>query len=162
MSPPQRTLVLLRHAKSDWDGEDPDQLRPLAERGRRDAPAIGRWLREHAGVIDLALCSPATRARQTWQLATAELDPAPLTREDDRIYAATAQRLLAVVRSLPDAAATVALVGHNPGMSDLAALLTGQSWPMRTAAVALLTWSGPWSAAAPVTAAALARAVPRG
>ncbi|WP_431044796.1 SixA phosphatase family protein [Streptomyces sp. P1-3] len=71
-----RWLVLLRHAKSAWpDGVD-DQERPLAPRGRRDAPAAGRWLRDVGRVPDLAICSPARRTRETWELAARELGPA--------------------------------------------------------------------------------------
>ena len=68
----RRTLILLRHAKSDWSGGEPDRLQPLAPRGRRQAPEAGQWLADHAGVIDLAVVSTAARAQQTWQLAAAD------------------------------------------------------------------------------------------
>ena len=71
-SSPARRLVLLRHAKSDWPDDVPDHERPLARRGRRDAPAAGRWLRKSGYVPDLVLCSTARRARETWQLAEEE------------------------------------------------------------------------------------------
>src|SRR5262245_47283983 len=96
-----RTLVLLRHAKSDWDTHEPDVRRPLAGRGRRQAPEAGRWLAEHLDPIDLAVVSPAVRARSTWELASAELGAVPETREDDRVYAASGPELLDVVRELP-------------------------------------------------------------
>src|SRR6478735_578713 len=67
--PAGRTLVLLRHAKSDWSTGEPDPRRPLAGRGRRQAPEAGRWLAANLDAIDLAVVSPATRARQTWELA---------------------------------------------------------------------------------------------
>src|ERR1019366_8700761 len=78
-SSPNRRLVLLRHAKSAWPGPPapPDHDRPLAGRGRRDAPAVGRWLREAGCVPDQVWCSTAQRAVQTWQLAAAELGVAP-------------------------------------------------------------------------------------
>src|SRR6266496_4452555 len=105
----QRTLVVVRHAKSDWSHAVPDEQRPLAARGRRDAPAIGRWLAEHVGPVDLVLCSPATRARQTWQLACAGLQPEAPVRHDERVYTADPGGLLGVIDELPDEAGTVVL-----------------------------------------------------
>ncbi len=64
----ERTLILLRHAKSDWSGDEVDLARPLADRGRRQAPDSGRWLNANIGSIALALVSPAERARSTWDL----------------------------------------------------------------------------------------------
>jgi phosphohistidine phosphatase len=145
----QRTLVVVRHAKSDWPEGVPDDQRPLAQRGRRNAPAVGRWLRDHVGPIDLAVCSPALRARETWELAAAELRPRPRVTNDERVYAASADTLLSVVRDLPDAAAAVALVGHNPGAQDLVELLSGELCELKTSAVAVLTWPGSWLDAAP-------------
>ena len=141
----ERTLVLLRHAKSDWSGGEPDLARPLAKRGRRQAPEAGRWLAEHLDDIDLAVVSPATRARTTWDLVAAELDPAPPTRVDARVYAASDRELHAVVRELTDDCRTVVLVGHNPGLEDLVLLLTGERAPMPTSAIALIDARGPWS-----------------
>ena len=114
---PEHTLILLRHAKSDWSGEEADVDRPLAKRGRRQAPAIGRWLAANIDGIDLAVGSPAARARST----PAELDVLPPIRIDDRVYAASDQQLLRVVRELADVVKTVLLVGHNPGLGGLAA-----------------------------------------
>lgn len=144
---PEHTLVLLRHAKSDWSGDQADLARPLAKRGRRQAPDAGRWLATHINGFDLAVVSPATRARSTWDLVAAELDTPPPTRIDDRVYAAPDRELLAVVRELPDDLRTVVLVGHNPGLEDLVSTLTGEPVPMRTAALAVVTVPGPWSTA---------------
>ena len=66
-----RRLILLRHAKSDWP-DVPDRDRPLAKRGRRDAPKIGRWLREHGYLPDIVICSDARRTRQTWDRVARE------------------------------------------------------------------------------------------
>src|SRR6266508_2394367 len=96
----ERTLVVVRHAKSDWTHPVPDEERPLAERGRRDAPATGRWLAEHVGDLDLVVCSPARRARETWRLASAELARKPPVRLDERVYAAGPGRLLTVLAGL--------------------------------------------------------------
>jgi phosphohistidine phosphatase len=141
----QRTLVVVRHAKSDWTNAVPDDERPLAERGRRDAPAIGRWLAEHVGRVDLVVCSPAKRARQTWELAAAGLDPKPPVRHEDRVYTSDPAGLLGVIDELPDDAGTVALVGHNPSLTDLVTLLSGETHELKTSAVAVLRWSGSWA-----------------
>ena len=141
------TLILLRHGKSDWSGGEPDHLRPLARRGRRQAPVAGRWLAEHVGVIDLAVVSPAARTLETWRLAAAELAVAPPVREDDRVYAGSAGSLLGVVRELRGEVATVVLVGHNPGVEDLVASLTGRRVPMPTSALAVIDLPGPWASA---------------
>ena len=145
----ERTLILLRHAKSDWSTGAADIDRPLAERGRRQAPVAGRWLAANIDSIGLAVVSPANRARSTWELVMAELDVPPRTRIDDRLYAASADELLAVVRDLPDDVETAVLVGHNPGFEDLATLLSGKATRITTSALAVLTISGSWSAAAP-------------
>jgi phosphohistidine phosphatase len=142
-----RILILLRHAKSDWSGDETDLDRPLAKRGRRQAPEAGRWLADHMGGIDLAVVSPATRARQTWDLVSAELSTAPPTRFEDRAYAASASALLDIVRTLPDDATRVVLVGHNPGLEDLASTLTGRLLSMPTSALAVVALTRGWSRA---------------
>lgn len=142
-----RTLVVLRHAKSDWSGDDEDIARPLAKRGRRQAPDAGRWLNANLDRIDLALVSPAERARSTWHLVAEELDAPPEMRLDERLYAASAGQLLGVVRELPDEFHTVVVVGHNPGIEQLVARLTGQEIPMPTSAVAVIALPGSWATA---------------
>jgi phosphohistidine phosphatase len=144
----ERTLILLRHAKSDWSSGEADPDRPLADRGRRQAPDTGRWLAANVDGIGLVVVSPAVRARSTWELVAAELAAPPPTRVDDRLYDASADELLAVVRDLPDDVATAVLVGHNPGFEDLASLLSGTSTRLTTSALAVLTVPGSWSAAA--------------
>ena len=142
---PERTLILFRHAKSDWSGMEADIRRPLAQRGRRQAPKAGRWLVANIDRIDLAILSPATRAQQTWELVAAELPAPPPTRIEERVYAASDRRLLAVVRDLTADIDTVALVGHNPGVEECVFTLTGQPFPMKTSALAVITWPGMWS-----------------
>lgn len=141
----ERTLILLRHAKSDWSGALPDVDRPLAERGHAQAPLAGRWLASHAGVIDLAVVSPAVRARETWELVSAELAPAPPARFDERVYAASADQLLAIVREAPADVRTLILVGHNPGMEQLASLLAAEDVILPTSGIAELGVDGSWS-----------------
>jgi phosphohistidine phosphatase len=150
---PEPTLVLLRHGKSDWSDDDVDDLRrPLAGRGERQAPEAGRWLAGNVQSIDLALVSPAVRARATWDLVAAELDQPPRALVDDRVYEASVDDLLSVVREIDDEAHTVVLVGHNPGLEDLAHTLTDQAVAMPTSALAVLTMSGSWSTAGPGSA----------
>ncbi len=157
-----RTLILLRHAKSAWPPETPDALRPLAERGRRDAPAIGRWLRAHIDTIDLVVCSPAVRATQTWELAAAQLATTPSIRDDERIYGACAAELLAVVHELPEQVSTATLVGHNPGLEDLLAVLTGAEKLLKTSAIAVITTPVGWQSARPDAWTLEMLATPRG
>jgi len=157
----RRTLVIVRHAKSEWPDGVPDNQRPLAGRGRKDAVALGRWLRDHLGRVDLAICSPAARARQTWELAAAQLRPVPRLVEDERVYAASADDLRDVVEHLPEDARTVVLVGHNPGLQDLVELLSGELAELKTAAVAVLSWPGTWVDLRPGKVDLDARAKPR-
>jgi phosphohistidine phosphatase len=148
-----RMLVLLRHAKSDWPAGVPDHERPLADRGRRAAPAIGRWLREAGFLPDHVVCSTALRTRQTWELVRGELDADPPAEFESRVYGATVRELLDVVGDAPAGAGTVLLVGHNPGVQSLALLLAGDApgddrdrmhdkFP--TAAIAAFELSGGW------------------
>jgi len=143
----ERTLILFRHAKSDQSSSEADIDRPLNPRGRRQAPEAGRWLAEHVAAIDLAVVSPAHRARTTWELASAELGRQPETRIDDRVYNASVPDLLDVVHDVPDDVHTVVLVGHNPGFEDLASLLTSESVSMPTSAIAVLESDTGWSSA---------------
>jgi phosphohistidine phosphatase len=145
----EHTLIVLRHAKSDWSGGESDARRPLAKRGQKQAPEAGRWLAANAGPIDLAVVSPATRARSTWDLAAAELDVPPDTREDERVYAASSRELLDVVREIDERHGTIVLVGHNPGVEDLVEHLTGQWVSMVTSALAVVDLPGPWAGVAP-------------
>jgi len=136
-----RTLILLRHAKSDWSGNEHDVDRPLAPRGRRQAPAAGTWLAANIDRIDLAVVSPAARARATWELVEGELRERPEVSFDDRVYAASAGELLGVLREYADRDVVV-LVGHNPGLEDLAHRLTGEWVELPTSAIAVLDLDG--------------------
>lgn len=140
-----KTLVLIRHAKSDWTSDHADIDRPLARRGRRQAPGSGAWIAANLS-LDLAIVSPARRARSTWELISAELSHDVEAVWDDRIYGGD---LLAVVREVPDSADTVALVGHNPELEDLVRRLTGSWVAMPTSAVAVVDLPGSWSDAGP-------------
>jgi len=114
-------LSLLRHAKSSWDNPDLDDFdRPLASRGLRDAPEMGKRLAGRGIRPALIVTSPAKRALQTARLISHEIGvPARKLLQDDRIYMASVPALIAVIRGLDDAIGQVLLVGHNPGFTDL-------------------------------------------
>ena len=154
-------IVLLRHAKADWP-QVSDHERPLAERGRKDAPVAGRRLAETGITFDLALCSTATRARQTWRLVAAALDPAPPVRYEQRIYAAEPRALMSVLDEVADDVGTTALVGHNPGLSELVQTVSGQAVELRTSAVAVMSWGGTWAEVWARRAQLVTQATPRG
>jgi phosphohistidine phosphatase len=82
----------------------------------------------------------------TWELVGTQLHDVPPTTYDERVYGATGEELLEVVRELPDYAASVVIVGHNPGLEDLVSLLTGVWVPMPTSAMAVIDLEGEWSA----------------
>ncbi|WP_221358579.1 SixA phosphatase family protein [Streptomyces beigongshangae] len=169
---PLRRLAVLRHAKSAWPDGVPDHRRPLAPRGRRDAPAAGRALAAADCLPDLALCSTAVRARQTWELTAAEWGTPPPVRHDARLYAAEVPELLDVVREVPAEVGTLLLVGHNPGLEELVLALAGDGLgdaledvrrKFPTSAVAVLAWHGSaWAALGPGAALLTDMIVPRG
>jgi phosphohistidine phosphatase len=121
-----RRLLLLRHAKSDWSvGGQRDIDRVLAERGRKVAPLLGHYLARHGLRPDRVLVSSARRTRETWDFVAPAFDEAPPVVYEPRLYEAAPKLLIAVVREAPDEAHTLMLVGHNPGMQQLADLLVG-------------------------------------
>ncbi|HEY9375332.1 histidine phosphatase family protein [Streptomyces sp.] len=148
-----RRIVLLRHAKADWP-QVSDHERPLADRGRQDAPVAGRRLAETGISFDLALCSTAIRTRETWKLAVTELPHRPKTVYEDRMYEASLGELIALVNETSDDVGNLLLIGHNPGMHALADALSGESegdllpqmnrrgFP--TAAFATVEFTGSW------------------
>ncbi|MFJ9925512.1 MULTISPECIES: SixA phosphatase family protein [Streptomyces] len=153
-----RRIALFRHAKADWP-QVSDHERPLAERGRKDAAVAGRKLTDSGLTFDLALCSTATRTRETWKLAVHELAHRPKTVYEERIYEASPGELIALLNEVPDEVATVILIGHNPGVHGLAEILSGSAddearermnrrgFP--AAAFALLSFEGPWKSLEP-------------
>lgn len=118
-----RRLILLRHAKSDWPDGIADPERPLAARGRNAAPRIGAYIAQEHLLPDRILVSPARRTRETWDLVAARLPPPKVVASEPRVYDASAARLMTVLREQPKDAHSVMLVGHNPGLEDLAELL---------------------------------------
>ncbi len=165
----ERTLVLLRHAKSDWPAGVPDVERPLADRGRSDAPVAGDLLARLVGSFDHAIVSPATRTQQTWMLVGDRVSSHHVMIES-AIYDASVHVLLTVVRALPDSASSALLIGHNPGIADLTLLLAGdgdadarerivQKFP--TCGVAVLRVTGAWTDLAPGSATLTSFHIPR-
>ncbi|MFJ3929527.1 MULTISPECIES: SixA phosphatase family protein [unclassified Streptomyces] len=152
-SPESRRIVLLRHAKADWP-QVSDHERPLADRGRMDAPVAGRRLAQAGIAFDLALCSTATRTRETWKLVVHELPHRPRTVYEERLYEASLGELIALLNEVPDEVGDLLVIGHNPGMHALADALAGSvegdtlsrmnqdGFP--TSAYAVVGFTGPW------------------
>lgn len=148
-----RELLILRHAKSSWDsGASTDFDRPLAKRGRKDAPRVGRFLMSEGLVPDYVVSSPAERAKQTVIAVCAEMG---IDREqvnfDSRIYHAGTGSLLSVLNDSPVDARRVMIAGHNPGLEMLLQNLCNHEVPMPddyklmpTAAVAQLDILSDW------------------
>jgi phosphohistidine phosphatase len=162
------TLYLLRHAKSSWaDPTLSDPARPLSPRGRRDAKRIGKHLRRLGDEPELILCSTAARTRETLQAVQSAVGTSTILVEDE-LYAASSNELLARLRLVPDTVASVMLIGHNPGLQQLALLLAssgdererlGEKFP--TAALATLAIATSWSRLAPAAATLTAYVVPK-
>jgi phosphohistidine phosphatase len=121
-----RRLMLLRHAKSDWPDGVEDHKRPLAERGRRMSPLMGRFMVEKRLLPDLAMVSTARRAMETWELVRAAIGQDIVQKDEPRIYEAPSHAILGAVRQTPDDIHALLLVGHNPGLQDLALKLIGK------------------------------------
>ena len=133
-----KTLLVLRHAKSSWDDSSlDDHERPLNARGERDAPRMGRLVRKKRLSVELIISSDALRAQMT---AQAMADAASYRGQillDARLYHASPTEILAVLRSaVEQKIAAVMIVGHNPGLEDLVAQLTGNPEGLPTAALA--------------------------
>jgi phosphohistidine phosphatase len=150
----ERTLLIVRHAKSDWAAGAPDHERPLNARGLREAPRLGELLAGLGLQPDLVICSDATRARQTWALAASAWVDAPPVRIDARLYDASRSEVLDVITETPKDVQILACVGHEPTSSALAAVLAGSadekaaqalSDGLKTASAAVLTLAGTWA-----------------
>jgi phosphohistidine phosphatase len=119
-----RRLLLFRHAKAE--SAEPgrkDLARALIERGRRDAARIGGYMATHALVPDRVLVSPARRTQETWKCLAAAFKPQPAATTVEKLYDATPHAILAAVKDMPPAAHTLLVVGHNPGLHDVALML---------------------------------------
>jgi len=138
----RRRIYLLRHAKSSWKEHGlADHDRPLAGRGRRAAKAMRRHLKHEGIDPDLVLCSTATRARETLE----GVEPAfgrGAVKVERELYGAGAGVLLARLQAVPKRVRSVMVIGHNPGMEDLVALLAHGVPKFPTGALATLTFTG--------------------
>ena len=147
-------LIILRHAKSDWDsGASSDFDRPLSRRGKQDAPRVGRWLHEQGLIPDHVISSPAKRAKKT---ARAVCEALAIKRKrlhfDERVYMADLDTLLTVISEVSPEVRRLLLVGHNPGLDELLLYLsefepsyTTNGKLLTTAAVACLSLPQGWS-----------------
>jgi phosphohistidine phosphatase len=120
---PMHQLHLLRHAKSSWDDDADDHARPLNKRGREAARLIGEALPKSVGALDLVLCSSALRARETAELTLAGFAVPPRVLYEDGLYLATAGTLVQRLCQLHEHNDAVMVVGHNPGLHELAVTL---------------------------------------
>ncbi len=161
-----RQLLLLRHAKSSWDdSKQPDRDRPLTDRGRRAAATMRRAMQQLGLAPDLVLVSPARRTLQTLE-ALEPWDDTPLIEHVEALYLATPAQLLAALHDIPETVRSTLVIGHNPGMHDLAQALMAGAQPTDasrrlaaaypTGALAEFTIPGPWLRVGP-GAARLAR-----
>ena len=116
-------LHLLRHGKSSWDDDADDHARPLSRRGREGARLIGETLPKSIGALDLVLCSSALRTRETAELALADVASHPEILFEDGLYLAGPAALLRRLTALDEIAGSVLLIGHNPGLHELALAL---------------------------------------
>src|SRR5262245_1496362 len=147
--PPLKHLYLLRHAKSSWDDASlADHDRPLSQRGRGAARKVADHVQEAGINPELVLSSPSQRTRDTLELVEPALADAEVRFEPD-LYGASESSLLATLQALPDDVESVLLLGHNPGMQQLAVALAGRGdadlvqrlrTKMPTAALASLTF----------------------
>jgi phosphohistidine phosphatase len=148
-----KRIYILRHAKSSWkDASLRDHDRPLAGRGRRAAKLIARHMREEGIAPELVLCSTAKRARQTLE----RIEPALGARSvkvEEGLYGAGEHALLSRLQELPADVGSVLVIGHNPGLQDLALLLARPAPELEakfpTAALATLEFSSDWQGLEP-------------
>ena len=122
-------LHLLRHAKSSYPEGAEDRDRPLSRRGREAAHRVGESLPEALGALDLVLCSTALRTRETAELVLAGFAAPPRIKFEDALYLAGAAALLRRLRRLDESAEAVLLIGHNPGLHELAIALAAAESP---------------------------------
>ncbi|MGB3285123.1 SixA phosphatase family protein [Mycolicibacter algericus] len=168
MNAAPRTLILLRHAKSDYPPGVADHGRPLAERGIREAALAGDWLRANAPRIDQVLCSTATRTRNTLERTGLN---APVSYLDE-LYDAVPGTVIATINTVGDEVRTLLVIGHEPAMSSVALGIAGAagtdaavvqriSEKFPTSGIAVLRVGGSWSGVEPRSAALVGFHVPR-
>jgi phosphohistidine phosphatase len=121
-----KTLYMVRHAKSNWSAADLNDFdRSLNEQGLQDATAMGKRLKERETIPEVLFCSPARRARQTLKGLNLCIDNVVF---DERIYCASKEELIEIIRSVPNQYVSAMIIGHNPAMTWLASHLSGASF----------------------------------
>ncbi|ORV93019.1 hypothetical protein AWC11_06790 [Mycobacterium interjectum] len=164
----RHTLLLMRHAKSDYPAGVTDHDRPLAPRGVREASLAGDWLRANVSPVDAVLCSTATRARQTLENTRVA---APV-RYSERLYGAAPGTVIEEINATAEDVGTLLVVGHEPTTSTLALLLADDdgtddavveriSTKFPTSAIAVLSVNGRWADLEPGRAVLMGFEVPR-
>lgn len=134
-----KRLVIIRHAKSDWNTGEIDFERPLNKRGQKEASIVGKVLKKEALLPDFIVSSSAKRTTETAILIANEVDyPIENIQYEDSIYEAPVEALIKVVWMLPNEFDTVYLVGHNPGVSALTSYLTNDWLDFKTSNAAVL------------------------
>jgi phosphohistidine phosphatase len=122
-----KTLLLMRHAKSDWkDPELADQDRPLASRGRKGAALMAKYLKESGLEPSIVLCSSAVRARQTLEFLEPALPDSTTVKVEPKLYSAGSKQLMTRVRRLSRTTPSVLIIGHNPAIQDLVLTLVSE------------------------------------
>ncbi|QDV22442.1 SixA phosphatase family protein [Aureliella helgolandensis] len=134
-----RTLILMRHAKSDWtQGDRTDHDRPLNPRGRRAAPLMAGQLLSHGISVDIILASSAVRVQQTLELLQESWATETAVSTERDLYLATPAELKQHVDALHDTWQSAMIIGHNPGLSLFASMLCDDDVELPTAAVVIL------------------------
>lgn len=118
-------LLVFRHAKAERDAAGGDKNRALEKDGRKAAILMGEWLRDKKLLPDLAIVSDARRTRETFELAAAQFGARVPARLEPRMYDASEETLLALLRGSEPGARVLLMVGHNPGLADFAVGLAG-------------------------------------
>jgi len=139
----QKTLILVRHAKSSWkDTTLNDIQRPLNKRGNKDAPKMGQYMAEHKIQPEVIFSSPGLRALTTARLISVKIDIQPTDiKIVDRIYTFDSKELLAVIKALKNKFDKVMIVGHNPAITELVNYLSGSKIDnVPTCGLAVLTF----------------------
>jgi len=139
-----KTLLILRHGKAEAHDATHDKQRALEDRGKHDAVKMGELIKEKIGVPDLIVSSDATRAQQTAELAAKAAGYKHHIDYKPEIYDASLTTLINVVQALPESKNKVLIVGHNPGLVDLAGYLINDDLSLPTAGLIHLTFDLDW------------------
>lgn len=142
-------LTLMRHGKSDWSYEVPDLDRPLAPRGKRQAPVTAQWLAKNMPPVDCVLVSPATRTRQTWKCMQPHLEGKKSVKYVDALYTDDGVDVIAALADCAKSTQHTMVVGHNPALDEAAHYLTRRAVVLKTSMCAVIELSGKVAAAKP-------------